>query len=516
VRLIRHALWLIVTAAGLTGLAANAQTPQQPPTPPGSQDAPVYVLPRDPRYLWDVIPPSRTDSPTDRAPHPIVGIRWNCDGGVIPLEPPQEDRKVGLSAAWQDGLRFNSADDAFHIHVGGSAQIDSNWLIAPQGAFELPNNGGTSGVGNSSATFLRRVRLRVEGDIYDQFDFMVEYDFANAENDTGSDQPPSFSNINGAPSPTNVWMQVRDVPVLGDVRVGLQRKPLGFMTQVSQAYLPFMERPDVYDAFQGTDDSGSAIGVSFRNHTDDARITWQYGVYRPLVNVFGIALNKMDWGGRVTALPIYEDDGEVLVHVGLGTLNGELPQNELKVRARPLLRNGPGYAVPILVNTGDIEGNRQYTIAPEFAAVVGPWTFLAEWDGQWLTQAKSSDGTDQGTVLYHGGYAEILYFLTGERQSYDKAAGAFGRVVPNTNLRMKRGEGISGLGAWQLGVCFSYLDLDDKAIQGGRLWDCTVGLNWYWNPNMKVQFNYIVERRDQPDVPPVWINGVGVRAAYDF
>jgi hypothetical protein len=33
---------------------------------------------------------------------------------------------------------------------------------------------------------------------------------------------------------------------------------------------------------------------------------------------------------------------------------------------------------------------------------------------------------------------------------------------------------------------------------------------------MKKQFNYILERRDQPGVDPGWINGFGIRAAYTF
>src|SRR5262249_26991098 len=127
-----------------------------------------------------------------------------------------------------------------------------------------------------------------------------------------------------------------------------------------------------------------------------------------------------------------------------------------------------------------------------------------------------SGGTNQGTVLYHGGYAQLLYFLTGEHQGYNKEDGAFGRVVPNQNLRFKRGEPYSGGGAWQAGVRFSYLDLNDKAIRGGTVSDWTFGLNWFLNPNMRVQFNYILERRDQPGVEAAWINGIGVRAAYDF
>jgi phosphate-selective porin OprO/OprP len=54
---------------------------------------------------------------------------------------------------------------------------------------------------------------------------------------------------------------------------------------------------------------------------------------------------------------------------------------------------------------------------------------------------------------------------------------------------MKRGDPTCSFGAWQLGARFSYLDLYDKAIRGGQVYDWTVGVDWYWNPNMKVQFN---------------------------
>jgi phosphate-selective porin OprO/OprP len=109
-----------------------------------------------------------------------------------------------------------------------------------------------------------------------------------------------------------------------------------------------------------------------------------------------------------------------------------------------------------------------------------------------------------------------MYFLTGETQGYSKEEGVFGRVVPLRNFRTKRGEGVCGWGAWQVGLRLSYLDLNDKAIQGGTVYDWTLGLNWFWNPNMKVQLNVIAERRDQPGVAPAWISGVGLRGAYDF
>ena len=125
--------------------------------------------------------------------------------------------------------------------------------------------------------------------------------------------------------------------------------------------------------------------------------TWQYGVYRPAINVFGVALNKFEWGGRVTALPVYEDDGRALVHVGFGTLNGELrPEHSSACVPARCSRNGPGYANPILVDTGNVDGSRQYTLAPELAAVYGSWTFQAEWTGQFLTRATPAGGTEPG------------------------------------------------------------------------------------------------------------------------
>jgi phosphate-selective porin OprO/OprP len=492
---------LAVAAVCLAWAAARAQ-PLTPPTP-GPRPAPAQE-----RFRVLGIP-------DDRPAAPAADTGGKPADTEPPPAPSPERRRFDLLTSWADGLRFRSADDAFHVHVGGNAQIDSTWLIGPKSAFALPN-GTTSGAGNASATFLRRVRLRVEGDIYDQFDFIVEYDFANASNENDGQQSPSFGNLSGQPAPANIWMQVRDVPFLGNVRFGNIIKPIGMTNNTSQAMLPFLERADNMDAFYGPFDNGFALGLVARNHTDGERVTWQYGVYRPAINVFGVALNKFEWGGRVTALPVYEDDGRVLVHVGLGTLNGELVQNSLRVRARPELRNGPGFAVPVLVDTGEVGGSRQYTIAPELAAVYGSWTFQAEWTGQFLTQATPTGGINQGTALFHGGYAQLMYFLTGEHQEYDKGEGVFGRVVPTRNLRFRRGCGCEGCGAWQVGVRFSYLDLNDKAIQGGTLYDWTVGLNWFWNPNMKVQFNAILERRDQPGVTPAWISGVGVRGAYDF
>jgi len=146
------------------------------------------------------------------APQPVL----ECEGTEAPAPSPPKQR-FHLEAGWDNGLHLDSEDDRFHLHVGGNAQVDSIWLIGPKGAFAIPG-GGMNGVENASATFVRRARLRMDGDIFGQFDYVVEIDFANADNDNSGIQPPSFGNLNASPSPKNVWMQIREVPLLGSVR----------------------------------------------------------------------------------------------------------------------------------------------------------------------------------------------------------------------------------------------------------------------------------------------------------
>jgi phosphate-selective porin OprO and OprP len=85
-------------------------------------------------------------------------------------------------------------------------------------------------------------------------------------------------------------------------------------------------------------------------------------------------------------------------------------------------------------------------------------------------------------------YVYGSWFLTGESRPYDRAAGVFMRVKPRRDLSLRGG----GLGAVELGARYSHVDLDDGSVHGGVMDLGTLGLNWYWNPYMKMKLNYIV------------------------
>jgi phosphate-selective porin OprO/OprP len=78
-------------------------------------------------------------------------------------------------------------------------------------------------------------------------------------------------------------------------------------------------------------------------------------------------------------------------------------------------------------------------------------------------------------------------------------------------------DGFGGWGAWQLTARYSYLDLNNKQVIGGRVNDMTLGVNWFLNQWMKVQGNFFVADRDVANpAGSGGIYGFGTRLALDW
>jgi phosphate-selective porin OprO/OprP len=145
--------------------------------------------------------------------------------------------------------------------------------------------------------FFRRLRLMADGRIYETFDFVVEVDFE------GLDQLVFEECAIG----------VTEIPVLGAVRAGQLKLPQGLESYSSSRYKEFMERGHPFEAFF----TEFAPGILFANAVADQRITYAGWFGRvPLIN------NGADFGdgdyaytGRVSCLPLYENDGRCLVHL---------------------------------------------------------------------------------------------------------------------------------------------------------------------------------------------------------
>jgi hypothetical protein len=230
--------------------------------------------------------------------------------------------------------------------------------------------------------------------------------------------------------------------------------------------------------------------------------------------------------GRLVWLPVYEDEGRKLLHLGISGRTLEPRRQFLNyVRKRPPAsvrrpdrrvrfrsRGSASATAPLARSTRSTPtpacctATWQNMIGLEFVGNNGPWSFQSEYFGSWLYNARTTSagpyvtngyqpppGTNVGTVYYQSGYAEVLYFLTGESRTYSKIEYRFDRPIPHNNFYAIRGGG-SGRrlslseGAWQVGMRYNYLCLNDSGVNGGVLNGCTLGLNWLLNPNARVYF----------------------------
>ena len=160
--------------------------------------------------------------------------------------------------------------------AASKSQAPTKPLIAPSGRIQFDvanftqNPASVSQYGNEpNSVGFRRARLALLGE-YGQIDYIIEMDFANrgaASQVNAKDQSTGFK---------DVYCQVRDLPVIGNVRIGHFKECFGLEQLTSDNYTTFMER--------SVDDEGAFVpgrndGIMAFNWTENQRATWAIGVF---------------------------------------------------------------------------------------------------------------------------------------------------------------------------------------------------------------------------------------------
>jgi phosphate-selective porin OprO/OprP len=489
---------------------------------------------------------------------------------TTPAGPPPRYRVgsvLNMAGVWNHGLEFRTPNRDFYFHVGGRTQID--WVGL---------NGTPSGLVNTSpntaqyqdAVDFRRVRLRAEGSMFETCDWCVEWDFVHTAlvqdptkaapqvgaggigNDGANVQILQNRTFNIV-SPTDLWWNFRRVPLFGNVQFGNLKEPFNLERLESSRYLDFLERNFVNDAFVSPSANGFAPGILAWNWSENRRMTYAFGFFKNVTNAgaFNIGDGQGEIAGRMTYLPWYDEpaNGRNFMHWGIGASQRGIDNGLIRYRTRGDLRNGPDALLTSWADTNYIGGQYQMIVNPEFMYQRGPLFVQAEYTGNWTTDAiafpagTGSNGAppngapssvagarNLGSLYLWGGYFQVMYFLTGEHRIYDYQKALVGRVVPIENAFWLRGRNgrIFGTGAWQVGYRLNYLDLNQKGVSGGTILGHTLGLNWFFNPNSKLQFNFdIMERNagsltanDAINSPGTgtqgFIYGLGMRFAADY
>ena len=429
-----------------------------------------------------------------------------------PVAPPPARN---FEAVWNNGLFFQTKDKDLVIHVGGAVQYDGAWYTAPAALEKFPGGTGPFNDGVNQ----RRGRLRADGTLYKSVDFAVEYEFFNGVLPAGL--PATAANVFNSPGPTDAWITLKNIPVVGNVRIGNQKEPFSLEHLNNYRALEFLERSVLFDASQATRfNNGFTPGVSvFRTWADD-RIYTAGGFFKNESDLFGFGVNDGNYAttGRVGILPIYDPESNVSLWIG-GAMSYRNPVNgQVRVNVRDNVRNAPFPLLNLVADTGVLNASSQSLYNLETGAAIGPVTVQAEYLANLVRDAGPVGGPNVGTAVFQGFYAETMVFLTGERRTWNPKAAVFNRIQPLTNFGFSGDGTPTGIGAWELAVRYSYLDLTDKTISGGRLNSVTLGLNWYLNANAKLQFNYDYTYRDNAANPFAKgeIHSVGTRMAFDF
>jgi len=460
-----------------------------------------------------------------------TAIEQATTGGVLPTSveadlsaPPMTlEQQVAAMGKRLDSLEKPAPKFPGNITVSGVFQADGVVFSQDDANRALPPLGGVGPLENGAD--FRRARIGVRAAVANNMNAFMQFDFA----------------FPGRPTFTDVWVEWTDLPWLGTVRVGQWKQPFSLEVVSSFRYTTFMERSSLFQAFTPF----RHLGVGFYNHADDLMSTWALSYMRTGQDQFGDSLST-DGGngmaGRLTHLMWYdEDEGRSYLHVGGAYFLNVPPHHAHRIRSIPEIFVGENRAnggigtggfqvpgvfdgTPFFVDTGALLGvDHVHTFGVEGLWVYGPLSLQTE------AMAAMVDQRVAPTATLDGAYMQVGYFLTGEHRPYDRINGAIDRVKPFEDFFLVRTDcGLErGIGAWEVAMRFSHIDLNDATISGGQMDNLTLGLNWFCNPNCKVVFNYIHSWRDSPTNPPnvlpappvsvaSQMDAFGLRAQVDF
>src|SRR5579884_2370347 len=210
----------------------------------------------------------------------------------------------GATVQWDPnigGWLFATKNKDFTFHPEARIQMDDVWWT--QNAFTKP----LTQLGDyEDGTFFRRTRIHFDGTMWEVVEFNFEFALENIQANILTDDEQ--------------FIGLTSIPLIGTIRAGHMRAPHGFEgdNMSSSKAMQFLERSSMSQAI--FEDFNFAPGIFFTNHFCNDRMTYELMGYRTEQNDLTSAADFGDGEyavtGRVTALPVYRNDGRCLVHLG--------------------------------------------------------------------------------------------------------------------------------------------------------------------------------------------------------
>ena len=350
-----------------------------------------------------------------------------------------------------DGYNCIGITGRLHFDVGG-------YSYSPNSAATTPRilQGGVNA---------RRARIGLVGTLARDWDFGLIVDGGGAQD--------------GSVTLHNAYLSYKGFK---NTRIegGYMKVPYSLEYYTSSNNITFIERAS--PVVVATDLAAGNARATFGAHTYDK--WWWAGAYVTGPKVGADHTQRIPWGatGRLALAPVNTSAGAFMFGGGiqyLGDTGGPAGVNQLRYRDRIEIRIDPTR----LIDTGTLNNVRNALVLSGEAAVTFD-SFHAQ--GEYFDYSISRH--IEPDLRFKGGYIQAGYILTGEQRKYSASSATLSGVKPKNPFFW---DAAGGIGAWEIAARYSYLDLNDKAVFGGKQENITVGLNWYVNNNMRMMFNWI-------------------------
>ncbi len=441
-----------------------------------------------------------------------------------PLEPPRssEDRLSFLDPDFKLG-RWT-----FHGYVQyDAAAYDQAPEGPPSGDFRRGgvHFGDPLRARNlSDGSHLRRARLGWEGSRGERIAYRAMFEL-------GANEP-------GQSPVAEVWVSYSRAPY--SIKVGAYSPPTNMEGETSSDSTLFLERATAADLARSLGGGDGRIGVTVTR--SDAKSMVALSLTGPQIDDEEGYIPRAAILARYTRNLRWREDYRL--HFGingayvLAPANGRDEQRQAFFPMRLLSTPEIDVDDTPLIDTGEIDAEHSGVIGLEFAAQRKNLYLQAE--AFWFGMQRH--GEEPGDPNFAGFYVQGSWILTGEARRFDRSRAAFWFPTPNRKL------GAGGLGAWELALRYSVMDLNYRAgspeefapeggVRGGRQEIWGAALLWYPRPRVRVMLNYLHVNVDRlnpadlndpepfgtpPSTPPVGVqigqtfDVVGVRLRYSF
>ena len=310
-------------------------------------------------------------------------------------------------------------------------------------------------VGNQRDEFeARSLRLMARGhfELWRKWNYVASYEYKGFDQSSSADW-----NV------TDLKVSTALGPRLGTLTFGKMKQPYAYEMVGDAANLVHHER--LLSPFF----TSRSVGVQLANAVLDERATWAVGFYNDwLTNDTSFADGSQDFAARLTALPVWQGEGDTYLHVAAAVRRYGGANDTLRYRGRPA-SNVADY----FVDTGSIHGDHAWHTGLEALLNVRGWSLLAEY-------VRADVSTDaSGSPSFDGYYVTGGWVLSGEHRPYDRKAGYARRVLPQGRW-----------GAVELLARYGRVNLRDNSIDGGVMDGWWTGVNWWATNRFKASIGY--------------------------